>query len=456
MIGQVLENPFATPFRVSLGALVSVLALLLCVFISPLVVIVLLVGATSLWFVLRKPVSTLGIVLAFMPFDFMAIALGKFYGLPHMTLISVCDKELVLLLLAFLLWRRNGFKAAAPDWFLLAFFVLALVRTIFDGSLVNLALDLDFVIAYAIGRVAVLSTQQEEVWAKCAVWIAAVLSVLGMGEVFIFGEGPRTLLYLAIDSETEGGALTASFHGTGLTGLREAATMVGPNGFGALCMIALVIWWVYFRNPLPAVLVVAGLICSVTRSAWLGAAAAVVLLAVLMRQWKRFLSYTAVAVGLFALSIPVLGLSDYLFFTKTGQDSSAEVHRDQIVDGLKYDVEHPFGSGNGKLSPMALKQEENATVFETTYPEIAAEYGIAPALAFVGFLLSAFYVVLRERSRLAYVALGILVGIGVVMIFTLPLIDRRLVCWALFPVGLAVRSAFANTATAGSLGADAS
>jgi len=274
-----------------------------------------------------------------------------------------------------------------------------------------------------------------------------------MIEVFIFGEGPRTLLYLAIDSETAGGALTASFHGSGLMGLREAATMVGPNAFGALCMIALVIWWVYSRTPLPAVLASADLICSVTRSAWLGAAAAVFLLAVVMGQWKRFLGHAAIAVLLFAISIPVLGLSDYLFLTRTGQDLSAEGHRDQNVDGLKYAVEHPLGSGNGKLNQATFKEQGSATIFEATYPYIAAEYGIADALAFAGFLLSALYFAWRERSRLGYVALGILFGVGVVMIFTIPLIDRRLACWALFPVGLAVRSSITNATTVGTLGA---
>jgi len=147
-----------------------------------------------------------------------------------------------------------------------------------------LVLDFAFIISYFVGRVTVLSTKQEQLWARCAVWIVGILSVLGLAEVFIFGEGPRTLLYLAIDSETEGGQLTASFHATGFTGLREAATMVGPNGFGALCMVALVLWWVYCRNPLPAAMIAVGLICSVTRAAWLGTAAAIPLLAVIMQQ----------------------------------------------------------------------------------------------------------------------------------------------------------------------------
>jgi len=61
-------------------------------------------------------------------------------------------------------------------------------------------------------------------------------------------------------------------------------------------------------------------------------------------------------------------------------------------------------------------------------------------LCFAGFLFSSLYVVWRKHSQLGYAALGILVGMGLVMIVTLPLMDRRLGCWAWFPVGLAVRS----------------
>jgi len=434
------ENPFASAFRTSSAVLVLILAALLSFFVPPLLVLVPLAAAALLCLAFYHPISALGAVLAFMPFDFMAIALGKFFGLPHMTLVSVCSKEIPLLLIAALLWRRNGFKPAAPDWFLLACLSFAGVRTLFDGTLVGLVTDLNFVVPYLVGRMAVLTQKQEQLWARCAVWIAAILSMLGLLEVFIFGEEPRTLLYLAIDSETEGGQLSSSFHAAGFTGLREAATMIGPNGFGALCMIALILWWVYCRNPLPAAMIAMGLICSVTRSAWLGTAAAIPPMAIMMGQTKRFFRYATLALALFVAAIPVLDLSDYLHFTKTGQDLSAEYHQERIVDGLKYAAGHPFGAGNIKLGPRALKEDSSVTLFETTYPDLAAEYGIVVPLCFVGFLFSSLHVVWRQQGQLGYAAVGILVGISVVMIFTLPLNDRRLACCAFFPVGLAVRS----------------
>jgi len=433
------ENPFASASRVSAAIFVAMIALCFSPMVSPLTLAIPGAGMAFLWALFRYHVPVLGALLAFMPVDYMAIELGKFFGFPHMTLVSAATKEIPLLIVSVILWRRNGFKAAAPDCFLLVFFVLAAWRTVFDGSLTGLVTDFSFIISYFAGRVTVLTKKQERRWAQCAIAMAAALSALGMIEVFILGEGPRALLYMATDSQAEQGHLTASFHGIGFVGLRESATMVGPNSFGALCMIALILWWVYGRNPGPGIMIAAGLICSVTRSAWVGVAAAIPLLALLMDQKRKLVLYAAIVVALFAISIPFLGLGDYLFFNSTGQDPSAEGHRDEIVNGVEYAAEHPFGSGNERVSALSLRENLNATVFETTYPNFAAEYGVVALLCFVAALLSALYLLWRMPSPLGRAALGILVAMSVVMIFTLPLLDRRLACWAWFPVGFAVR-----------------
>jgi len=442
MDSELIQTPISSiPFWVSSAACVLIAGALLCLFVSPLAVIIPLAVLAYLWLPFRRPLGTLGFVLAYIPLDFMVIALGKFFGLPHMTLVSILDKEVILLLLTLVLWQKNGFKLCTPDWFLLACFAFAVVRTIFGGTLDGLVTDFGFMVPYFAGRVTVLNEDTQRRWAARSVWIAGVLAMLGLIEVFILGEGPRTILYLAIDSETEGGQLTSSFHATGFAGLREAATMIGPNGFGALCMIGLILWWVYCRNPLPAGMVAVGLICSVTRSAWAGAVAGISIVAITMGQSKRLLLYASLALVLFAAAIPVLGLGDYLFATKSGQDLSEEGHKEQIFDGLEFAANHPFGAGNEDLSPVSFKQNTNTILFETTYPYVAAAYGIVVALCLLGFLMSTFFLLLRVESPLGHAALGILVGMATVMVFTLPLIDRRLGCWAWFPVGMAVRSA---------------
>ncbi|MGD0513956.1 MAG: O-antigen ligase family protein, partial [Terriglobales bacterium] len=178
-------------------------------------------------------------------------------------------------------------------------------------------------------------------------------------------------------------------------------------------------------------------------SAWVGTAAAIPLLAIMMKQSRRFFLYATMVLSLFLASIPILGLGDFIANNKARQDESAQSHQEVISSGLQFAADHPFGAGNEKLRP-GLTEVNHIGAFETTYPQLAAEYGIAAALLFVGFLFSALCSVWREQTRLRYAALGILVGISLVMVFTLPLSDRRLACWALFPIGLAVRSAISQ------------
>jgi hypothetical protein len=340
-----------------------------------------------------------------------------------------------------ILWRQNGLRLTAPDWFLLACFGLAAVRLAFGGTTVAFLADFNLLIAYSAGRVAVLTVNQMNVWARRAVWIIAILSVLGMSEVFVFGPGPRTILYLSIaDAGTEGGALNAAFHADGFAGLRESGTMYGPLQFAPLCMVALILWWVYCRRPWLAGMVAAGLVCTVTRSAWLGTGLAIPLLAIVTEQKKRFFLYATLALILFAAAVPILGLGDYLFLAKTGQDFSTQGHSESILKGLEYVSAHPFGSGAGNAGSYATRSDSNGVFIENTYVTFAAEYGILTSLCFLGFLFTALRVSWQEGTLLGHAAVGIVVGFGVVMMLAPLHQDFALATWIWFPIGLAIRS----------------
>jgi hypothetical protein len=409
-------------------------------FLGPLRVSSALAGAIFLWFLSRHPLPALGIVLAFLPFDYLAIELGKFFAVPHMSLVSACTKEIPLLLLIVrLAWRKAG-PWAFPDYFLLAFFATAATSTVLQGNLAGLATDVNFLIPYTAGRVAVLSDRRQQIWAGRAVWIAGLLSLLGLIEVFLLGEAPRTLLYLATGGETFGESLPASFHGMGFNGLREAATMVGPPDFAALCMVALILWWVYGQSLWPGVMVAVGLVCSVTRSAWLGATCSILLLGILTGQRKRLARCAAFGLGLFLLAIPALGLGDYLFATRTGEDLSEQSHRDSLLHGIQYMAEHPLGGGNFKVGPRPAERNSAAVLVESTYLDLGSEYGIAGFLFFLGFIICALHWSWRQSSQLGYASLGILVGMGMVMTVLNLHDDRRLAGWVWFPVGLAVQA----------------
>src|SRR6266850_1209509 len=76
------------------------------------------------------------------------------------------------------------FVGAAALWLVLRFPMTLL-------GLVLGFMPFGFILPYVVGRVAILTVKQEHLWARCAVWIAAVLSIAGLAEVFIFGETPR-------------------------------------------------------------------------------------------------------------------------------------------------------------------------------------------------------------------------------------------------------------------------
>jgi len=438
----------ASPFASALGlsGLASILLFTAClrVFGVSLVPAALGMGAAVLALTMfRYPIGSLGVVLAWMPIHPLAFLVASFFGPSYIGRFEGCDRAVVLLV-AFILWKKNGIRLVAPDWLLLACFGLAFLRLVFGGTLLPLLSDFNLVIAYATGRVVGLTRGQERRWATRAVWIVAVLSVLGMGEVLLIGDGPRTALYLSVaEGATDEGALNAAFRADGFTGLRESATMFGPLQFAPLCMAALVLWWVYGGNPAPAAIIMAGLICTVTRSAWLGTAVAITLLAVIMHQKRRFSLYAALAVALFAAAVPLLGLNDYLLSSRTGQDLSAQGHQESIVKGLEYVAGHPFGSGPGNAGMFASRSNAEGVFIENSYLTLAAEYGIVVALCFIGFLVSALRTAWRERTQLGYAAVGILAGFGTVMLLA-PLHNVfSLASWIWFPVGLAVRSSTA-------------
>jgi hypothetical protein len=443
---QVFPNPeshYTWAIRTCLGVFVFLVACVLRVFGVPLapiilfLVLIILIAVGS-----RNPITALGVVLACMPIYPVTIMVVQFFGPSFMLSDAVTAADrIALLLVTGILWRKNGIELKGPDWFVLAAFLFATVRLAFGGSFFAVLYDFNFLIAYAAGRVAVLSVAQQERWASRAVWIVAVLSVVGLAEVFLIGEGPRTVLYLAVkDAATEGGMLNGSFRAEGFNGLRESATMLGPLQFASLCMVGLVIWWVYRRDWWTGSAIAVGLLASVTRSAWMGTALAIPVVAFITNQKKRLLICAVLGVALFIASIPVVGLKEYLSVMKTGQDPSAQGHQQSIFSGLQYSFEHPLGTGPGTVGPVATVTNLRGVFIEDSYLTLAGEYGIPTALCFIAFIFSTLRLAWRDRSLLGNVSVGILLGFAAVIAVS-PLHNVfTLSTWVWFPVGLLVRS----------------
>jgi hypothetical protein len=383
-----------------------------------------------------------------MPIFPVAFLLAQFFGPSYIGSLEGSDR-MVMLVLVFILWRRNGIKLKTPDWFLLACFCLAVLRLALGGILINFLADFNFLIPYAAGRMLTLTADQENVWATRAVWIVAVLSVVGMSEVFVFGPGPRALLYSIFPNAfASDETLSGAFYVTSYAGLRESATMISPPYFGLLCMVALIIWWVYRRNLVPAIMIAAGLILTITRGAWLSTTGAIALLAVVMGQKKRFLRYALPALATAVACLFLLGLGDFVSSTFAREDPSAEAHVDRLQQGWEYVSTHPFGAGPGNYerapgSKRDMSSASDAPFIENTYLGFAAAYGVLACFCFLGFLLTALRELSRLRTKLGYAAMGILVGFGAAMVAAPLLVEFSLACWIWFPIGLAVRSSIA-------------
>jgi hypothetical protein len=195
-----------------------------------------------------------------------------------------------------------------------------------------------------------------------------------------------------------------------------------------------------------------GLILTLSRSAWVGAALAISLLGIVMRQKKLLLLYASLALALFVAAIPVIGLGDFLSATVKGQEVSAEGHMESLFAGVTYVLGHPFGSGPGSAGTFAFKNDSFIVWSENSYLTLASAYGIPTVVCFVGFLASVLVTIWSQRTRLTYAAVGILVGFTTVMMFLAAIHDVfSLAAWVWFPVGLAVRNSTAPAMMTSSL-----
>lgn len=405
----------------------------------PLLLAMALIGV--LWLALRYPVTGLGAFLIVMPEFTLLFLIAKFFGPGFIGSLEGIDRAVLFLLLAILIYKYR-IKLKLPDYLILACFFLVAIRLPFDGSPLALVADFGFLLPYTAGRYVNLTDEQIIRWARRAVWITAFLSVIGLIEVLFVGQGPRTLLYLSVaEKATSGDALNASFRASGFTGMRASSTMLGPLQFGPLCMVGLIVWWVFGENLILGLLIVAGLVSTLSRSAWLGAFLAIPLTSMLIGQYTRFLRYLVIGSLAFVLALPFLGIGNFLTATKSGEDVSAQQHHDSLASGLQYIATHPMGGGSANMGRQATKSNDNATYFESMYLTFASEYGWLPLLLFLGFLASCIFLLWNSRTPLGITAVGIVFGFaGTLSVLSIHDVFP-LACWVWFPVGLALQRA---------------
>jgi O-antigen ligase len=377
------------------------------------------------------------LIVALMPLHaFLSVWLGHIFG--HEAIIQAWKEALLLVLAAaavVLVWRdRTLLQRLRQPWILIAggFVALAILVTLITrppltAVAFGLKTDLEFLLAAVVATL--VATPEFTRRIVIAVLAGAVVVVgFGLLQIFVlpadflthFGYGPSTILpYQHITA--------------GTNALRFPSTLGGPNQLGTylilpLCLSLLVairrrLWWL-LALPAGGVMV---LVSTYSRSAWIGAAVAVVVTLIYASpaQLRRRLTVGVIAVAIIGAFIalpaalnPNGKLQYYLLHSSVAahdQRNSDTEHAASLRQGLHDLAAAPLGHGLGTAGPATFHAGQG-NIIENYYLQIGFETGIIGMLAFIA-ILGALTVRLWKRTAVHPDALPVaaaILGIGLV------------------------------------------
>jgi hypothetical protein len=388
--------------------------------------------------------NSIGIFLLLIPLQWLVIALLQFNGVAEYKLISALKELFLVGAILWALHRSSRLQLTLPDILLGAALLVVFFEQLFHTDMLGLRDDWEWVLPYALGRLLILTPAVQARWAKCAVWMCAVLAVIGIWEVQFLGSAPRLLLLNASQGDTR---LPSAFLATGYAGFRAASTMVSPLSFSALCVVALVLWWTYMKNPIPALLIAAGLTMTLTRSAVAAAVVALLVLAVRRRERGRVALFSAVFVIGLLIAVSTLDLRQFVNATfSSGADLSTVGHKTSVVKGFNAMLENPLGIGAGTVGPHQAVTNGDVLQIESSYLVVAVEYGVLVGLLYSAFVASALWSIFQLREPVTYAAFSLLLGFALLLAVGPIHLDIPLACWVWCWVGMGVTCA-ADTAS---------
>jgi hypothetical protein len=376
------------PFLALIGVCVILGALLLSQYVSPIRVF----GALGLagvlgcaWF---RSEFTTGLVLCALPFlPFPTIA-AQVAGVPYIHAISA-TKEVLLVICA--IRMRKNMTWHRRDLLLLGTLVFAAVAYFFHPNAWGLKDDFGFVLAYVAAKGLRIDARK---WAKRAIWIVAVVAVIGVVEFAIIGPEPRLLLLGASDSSQ----LEPSYRAEDFSGVRASSTLSGPLGFAALCAASLGLV-AAIGGVVPGGTILLGLICTITRSGWLGAFLVLALAGLKSGKLFRYAAAVLVFALAIGMAVPLLGLTDYVRSSLSGKAGSFQVHAESLRFAYSKVISRPFGSGPGTVGPGAIVRSSSAINVESGYLNVGMQYGVFALFLFIGFCLASFAACWRGASK---------------------------------------------------------
>ncbi|HUD11395.1 MAG TPA: O-antigen ligase family protein [Candidatus Saccharimonadia bacterium] len=378
-------------------------------------------------------------VAAVMPFHaFLSVWLGHITH--HQSLIQSW-KEVVLLVLAaaavVLLTRDAASRDRLRTWpvVLIALFALvSVIVTIFTHPSVTAVAygaktDFEFLVAFTLSVVVASPKLVKNVtWAvlgsACLVIVFGILEFTVLPHNFLthFGYGPATIK----PYETLGKAVG---------NLRFPSTLGGPNQLGTYLILPFALaamtafrrkhwWWIALVVADPLLL-----IHTYSRGAWLGEAAAAIVIVIILTPSRLRLKATGVLIALTAIAAIAIewllkkgsNLQYYIFHNaklSENTHSSDTLHLLSLQTGLTDSLKVPFGHGLGTAGP-AVFHTGSGLIIENNYLQLSYETGILGAAVFVAIVLATAFELARRAAKidLAAASLAALVGISITALF---------------------------------------
>jgi hypothetical protein len=319
------------------------------------------------------------------------------------------------------------------------------------GLIVDLRFPLFFLITWAV---ALRTNRLQANWQKLLLWPAAVVVVFGLLQVFVL---PRDFLsHFGYNAQTIPPYETINHN---VNYIRIASTLRGANPLGAYLLLpisALVILITSLKHNFRKLVFLAAallaLFFSYSRSAWIGALLAVLVIAGVrwhkqisaLRRQVLFISAAAVIVVVCGLVVSQHSnrLQNIIFHTQRHSavhTTSDQAHVSALRSGLSQLVHEPFGRGPGTAGPASIYNSHPPRIAENYYVEIGQETGWLGLTVFllinvgVGYLLW-----LRRRDPLALTLFASLIGLCFVNLLSYAWADDTLsyVWWGLAGVAM--------------------
>jgi O-antigen ligase len=224
--------------------------------------------------------------------------------------------------------------------------------------------------------------------------------------------------------------------------LRVQSFFSGPNQLAAYCLVIIFLALgkilLYKKNILAyfvAILGIATLILTFSRSAWVGFLVGLIVLAII--NIKRKPIFAGLVLG---LTLAIGLLAGFLFknqlYEVLVRPSSTLWHITYFRDAYAVFLEHPFGIGLSKIGP-ASQWLGHPLVSESFYLQIALETGFFGAILFIAIMILLIWEIAQTKKQINFSVISIIISLLVASLFLHTMADGVLAVYVGFVLALA-------------------